>query len=43
MVSSGTIKYLQMLNQNLTKPVKRLKLGRGWIFQHDNDPKHISK
>ncbi len=25
------------------KPVRTLKMGRGWIFQHNNDPKHTTK
>ncbi len=25
------------------KPGKALKMGHGWVFQHDNDPKHMSK
>ncbi len=25
------------------KPGKALKIGRGWVFQHDNDPKHTAK
>ncbi len=24
-------------------PAKALKAGRGWVFQHDNDPKHTAK
>ena len=23
--------------------VKALKMGRRWVFQHDNDPKHMAK
>ena len=38
-----SIKYQQILNLNRTASVRKLKLGRGWIFQQDNDPKHISK
>ncbi len=25
------------------KTVRALKMGRGWVFQHDNDPKHTEK
>ncbi len=25
------------------KPARALKMGRGWVFQHDNDPKHMTK
>ncbi len=24
------------------KPARALKMGRGWVFLHDNDPKHIA-
>ena len=38
-----SIKYQQILNQNLTASARKLKLSRGWIFQQDNEPMHTSK
>ena len=31
------------LKQHLKISVRKLKLGRKWVFQMDNDPKHTSK
>ena len=35
--------YVDILKQHLKTSVSRLKLGRKWVFQMDNDPKHTSK
>ena len=34
---------VDILTQNLKASVRKLKLGRKWVFQMDNDPKHTSK
>ena len=33
---------MDILKQHLKTSVRKLKLGRKWIFQMDNDPKHTS-
>ena len=35
--------YVHLLKQQLKTSVRKLKLGRKWVFQIDNDPKHFSK
>ena len=35
--------YREILGDNLPPSVRELKMGRGWVFQHDNDPKHTAK
>ena len=35
--------YVDILKQHLKISVRKLKLGRKWVFQMDNDPKHASK
>ncbi|CDQ65145.1 unnamed protein product [Oncorhynchus mykiss] len=35
--------YVDILKQHLKISVRKLKLGRKWVFQMDNDPKHTSK
>ncbi|KAK3529096.1 hypothetical protein QTP70_016528, partial [Hemibagrus guttatus] len=35
--------YCKILDENLLPSARTLKMGRGWVFQHDNDPKHTTK
>uniref|UniRef100_A0A6I8RG85 Uncharacterized protein n=1 Tax=Xenopus tropicalis TaxID=8364 RepID=A0A6I8RG85_XENTR len=35
--------YREILNDNLLPSARKLKMGRGWVFQHDNAPKHTAK
>ena len=35
--------YWEILGDNRLPSVSALKLGHGWVFQHDNDPKHTAK
>jgi transposase len=34
---------VDILKQHLKISVRKLKLGRKWVVQMDNDPKHTSK
>ena len=36
-------RYPEILGDNLLPSVRALKMGRGWVFQHENDPKHMAK
>ena len=38
-----SIKYQQILNENLTAPSSKLKMGRGWTFQQDSTPQNQHK
>ncbi|CAJ0956488.1 unnamed protein product [Ranitomeya imitator] len=35
--------YREILSANLLPPARALKMKRGWVFQHDNDPKHTAR
>jgi hypothetical protein len=35
-------RYREILNNNLLKSARQLRLNRNFIFQQDNDPKHIA-
>ena len=35
--------YGEILSENLLPSARALKMKRGWVFQHDNDPKHIAR
>ena len=35
--------YREILGDNFLPSVRALKMVCGWVFQHDNDPKHMAK
>ncbi|KAJ4923112.1 hypothetical protein JOQ06_021356 [Pogonophryne albipinna] len=35
--------YREILSDNLLLSARALKMKRGWVFQHDNDPKHTAR
>ena len=35
--------YQDILGDNLLPSVRALKMGHGWVFQHNNDQKHMAK
>ncbi|KAI4900477.1 hypothetical protein NFI96_001865 [Prochilodus magdalenae] len=35
--------YCEILGNNLLPSVRALQMGRGWVLQHDNDPKHTAR
>ncbi len=35
--------YREILASNLLPSVRALTMGCGWVFQHDNDPKHTAR
>ena len=35
--------YWEILSNNLLPSVRALKMGCGWVFQHDNNPKHTAR
>ena len=36
-------KYREILSENLLASARTLKIGHGWVFQHDNGPNHMAK
>ncbi len=35
--------YREIMSENLFPSARALKMKRGWVFQHDNDPKHTAR
>ncbi len=35
--------YCEILSENLLPSARALKMKRGLVFQHDNDPKHTAR
>jgi len=42
MIMDGAM-YREILANNLLLSVRALKMGRGWVFQHDHDLKHTAR
>ena len=43
-IYSGAKEYLVVrLSENLLPSARALKMKRGWVFQHDNNPKHTAR
>ncbi len=38
----NALKYQDILKQNLVASARKLKMGRHWVFQQDNDPKDVA-
>ncbi len=41
--AKGTGQLHRTVRARALKPTRALKMGRGWVFQHDNDPKDTAK
>ncbi len=39
----GTMEGPCTVRVRALNPARALKMGRGWVFQHDNDPKYTPK
>jgi len=37
-----SLKYQEILGENITPSVRKLRLGQNWTLQQDNHPKHTS-
>ncbi|KAK3525905.1 hypothetical protein QTP70_010959 [Hemibagrus guttatus] len=43
MESMNGAMYREILSKKLLPSARALKMKRGWVFQHDNDPKHTAR
>jgi len=42
-LQSSMFLYCKISDETLFPSTRTLKMGRGWVFQHDNDPQHTTK